>query len=249
MTKLIHDTYVCIDCESTGLDVKNDHIIEIAAAKFKDGEIIESFSSLIDPKCKIPLESQEIHHISDEMVKGKPTIDKVLPSFFKFIKDYTIVGHGILFDIQIISNSAKKHGLLTSIEKTTFLDTLRLARLYGKAPVNSLEQLRKHFNVPEEGAHRALNDVLVNIAVFYHLTSFYKNSKELFIKLQKPILLKNMPLGKHKGRPFDEVPIEYLYWAAKKDFDLDLSYSIRKAIKNRKTRNLFAHSGNPFSDL
>ena len=58
-----------------------------------------------------------------------------------------------------------------------------------------------------------------------------------------------MPLGKHKGRPFSEIPIEYLLWAANKDFDQDLMFSIRSELKKRKSGSLFKQAANPFSQL
>ena len=61
--------------------------------------------------------------------------------------------------------------------------------------------------------------------------------------------MKTMPLGKHKGRRFDEVPVEYLLWAEKKDFDQDLLYSIRLELRNRKKGGGFEQSANPFAGL
>ena len=67
--------------------------------------------------------------------------------------------------------------------------------------------------------------------------------------LEKPILLKAMPLGKHKGRLMKEIPVEYLRWAVNKDFDQDLLFSIRTELKRRKSGNQFSQSSNPFSTL
>ncbi|KKM77463.1 hypothetical protein LCGC14_1369770, partial [marine sediment metagenome] len=67
--------------------------------------------------------------------------------------------------------------------------------------------------------------------------------------LEKPIALKKMPLGKHKNRPFSEIPIEYLKWAAGKDFDQDLLFSIRLEINARKKKTSFETASNPFSCL
>src|SRR5581483_7231399 len=116
-------------------------------------------------------------------------------------------------------------------------------------PVNSLDFLRQHFNIDPEGAHRAMADAIVNMEVFKKLTKGYKKTEEVFHALSKPILLKIMPLGKHKGRPMKEIPINYLLWAAKKEFDQDLTYSIRSEISKRKKGNLFSQAGNPFSNL
>lgn len=249
MGQLCKETFVCLDCESTGLDPKTDRIIEIALILFSFEQTAESFETLVDPKIEIPEASRQIHHISQEMVQGKPSIQEVLPSLLKKIQGHTIVGHGIQFDMTLIAEEAKRHRIPCSIQEQPYLDTLRLARLYGDSPTNSLEQLRNHFNIPEEGAHRAMNDVLVNIEVFKRLCEPYRTTKQLFEVLQKPILLRTMPLGKHKGRRFDEIPLEYLRWAERKNFDQDLLFSIRIELKARKKGGGFEQAGNPFTNL
>lgn len=247
---LIHqDIFVCIDCESTGLDPMKDRIIEIAVARFTFDHILQSFESLINPECEIPQVSQDIHKISIDMLEGKPKIGEVLPDLLKMIQGHVIVGHGIGFDISLIAAEAKRNQIPTTIEKQTFIDTLRLARLYGESPINSLEKLRQHFNIEPEGAHRAMSDVTVNIEVFKYLTKGFNTTEQILETLKKPIKLKAMPLGKHKGRKFDEIPLEYLLWAERKDFDQDLLFSIRSELRNRKRGGGFEQSANPFADL
>ncbi len=242
-------TFVCLDCETTGLDPQADHIIEIAVIAFHFDKQIESFETLIDPCCLINQASMEIHHITDDMVKGKPKIEEVLPKVIKLIDKHIIIGHGVGLDIAFLCEAAKKHAIPCSIMTNPVLDTLRMARLYGESPTNSLERLREHFNIAAEGAHRAMNDVVVNIEVFKFLSSSYKTTEQLFERLKRPIALKAMPLGKHKGRPFSDIPLEYLQWAANKDFDQDLLFSIRSELKKRKKGNPFGQAANPFAGL
>lgn len=247
---LIHkETFVCIDCEATGLEPDKDRIVEIAAARFTFEEVLARFETLIDPDCPIPQTSQEIHKITQAMVEGKPKIAAVLPEIFRLIDGYILVGHGVRFDISLIAAEAKRHSIPNRIEQQPYLDTLRMARLYGESPTNSLQQLRQHFNIGAEGAHRAMGDVIVNIEVFKHLSKSYQTTNQLFSLLQKPIRLKAMPLGKHKGRRFDEIPLEYLLWAERKDFDQDLLYSIRSELRNRKKGDGFEQASNPFTGL
>jgi DNA polymerase III subunit epsilon len=249
MAKLEEETFVCIDCETTGLDPKADRIIEVAVARFTLTDTLAEFESLIDPQCPIPESSILIHHITQEMVNGKPTIDQVLPQILKIIGKHIIIGHGVGFDIEILASAADRAGIPTTLRSNRSLDTLRMARLYGESPNNSLEQLRAHFNIPLEGAHRAMNDVIVNREVFKFLAKRYKTTEQLFEILSKPIRMKIMPLGKHKGRPLKEVPLQYLQWAANKDFDQDLLYSLRTEIAQRKKGNLFTQAASPFKDL
>ena len=250
MSKLHEETFICLDCEATGLNIESEEIIEIAVVKFNFNEIIEQFEALVDPERPIPPESTAVHHITDEMVKGKPKIGEVLPKVFKMIDGYPIMGHNIGFDISIILASAKKRNIPCAWDLMgNSIDTVRLARLYGESPSNTLENLRKHFNIPEEGAHRAMNDVIVNIKVFKYLAKDFRSRDEMVKRLREPILMKMMPLGKHKGKPFREVPIDYLNWASHQDFDKDLLFSIQEEKKKRHKKKPFLESCNPFGDL
>ncbi len=247
---LLHkDTFVCMDLETTGLDPKNDAIIEVAIAVFTFDGIIDTFESLIDPGRAIPEESTKIHNIDQSMVKGMPKIKEVLPQALELLKGHVIVGHGIPFDIEAVLSACEKNGIVPPFSRPEYIDTLRLARLYGESPINSLEKLREHFQIQFEGAHRAMNDVVVNIEVFKKLAKPYKTTEQIQKILQKPIKLARMPLGKHKGRPFAEIPLEYLKWAVKKDFDEDLLFSIRTELKARRKNLSFYQASNPFSSL
>lgn len=249
MKRFDRETYVCIDCETTGLDPAQDRIIEIAIRKFTFDKVIEEFETLINPGKPIPEESIKIHHITDEMVALAPAIEDVLPQVLEMVGNHIIVGHGIKFDVDIIVKSAERAGIPVQIHRNPILDTLRMARLYGESPINSLEQLRLHFNIEEEGAHRAMSDVIVNMDVFKQLCKQHRSLDQLFDQLSRPVMMKIMPLGKHKGRPLKEIPVDYLRWAANKDFDQDLLFSIRSEIKRRKKGNLFSQSANPFNAL
>ena len=249
MTLLKEQTFICLDCETTGLEPKTDRIIEVAVTKFTFSETLETYETLIDPETPISEISMSIHHITPEMVQGKPKIEEVLPKVISMIDTHIIIGHGIQLDIAFLQESAKRFDIATHFEKLIFIDTLRLARLYGESPTNSLEKLRQHFNIAEEGAHRAMSDVTVNIHVFKYLTKSFKTTEELLERLKKPILMKTMPLGKYKGRTFNEIPLEYLKWAIRGDFDQDLIFSIKTELQKRNKGSSFEQSSNPFSQL
>lgn len=249
MVDIEKQKFICIDCETTGLDPLQDKIIEIAVTCFDGHNIYEQMETLIDPECEIPESSMAIHHITNEMVKGKPLIQDVLSDVLKMVGNHIIVGHGIKFDIDIIAASADRHTIASRIRHNRYLDTLRMARLYGECPINSLEHLRKHFNIPLEGAHRAMSDVIVNIEVFKLLAKRYKTTQQLFEVLSRPILMAAVPFGQHKGRSFKDVPLQYLQWLANKDFDQDLLFSARSEIKRRKKGNQFGQADNPFLNL
>jgi DNA polymerase III subunit epsilon len=241
--------FICLDCEFTGLDPDKDRILEIAAVRFNFNKSLAQFDALVNPGCPISTESFAIHHISQQMVAHKPTIDHVLSDFLSFVGSDIIVGHGIGYDLTMIEKAALRSHIPYPLKDNRCMDTLRLARLYGDSPNNSLESLAQHFNVPNPGSHRALNDVTMNIEVFKHLVRRYRTTEQLFEILSKPIKMKFMPLGKHKGRQFSEIPLQYLQRAAYMDFDQDLLYTIRLELKKRKSGEGFGQATNPFVEL
>lgn len=246
---LMHKTvFLCVDCETTGLDPQTDQIIEVGAIRFTLDDILDRYETLIDPECEVPLESIKIHKITNHMLVGQPKIAAVLPSLLSFMKEGLIIGHNILFDLQIIDEAAKRAGIPSTTASRPCADTLRLARLYGQSPVNSLEGLRKHFNIPAEAAHRAMDDAYINALVFRRLVESFKTTEQLFEALARPIKMQKMPLGPHKGRLFKEIPTPYLQWASHRNFDQDLLHSIRWELRRRKSGETF-ESGNPFGAL
>lgn len=149
----------------------------------------------------------------------------------------------------MINNAAKRLGKETLLLARKQMDTLRLARLYGESPTNSLESLRRHFNIPAESAHRALDDAKINSIVFKRLTERFRTTEDVFKALSKPIRMRHIPLGKHKGRPFSEVPVNYLRWASHQNFDQDLLFSIKSELKRRSGGKHFGAATNPFNNL
>lgn len=248
---MLNDTFVCLDCETTGLDRENDHIIEIALVKFTFKEVLHQQQTLIDPRRLIPAESVAIHHISQDMIKGQPLVQDTLPQYLSQLDGAILVGHKIDFDIDMIANAAKTHLIPTTIQKIPSIDTLRLARLYGESETNSLEGLQNHFSFPKRVLHRAMEDVLLNIEIFKKLVDIlgFDSGASIMKRLQKPIFMKKMPLGKHKGLPFKDVPLNYLKWASFQKFDNDLLFSIKTELKNRRKHPSFDQNSNPFQDL
>jgi len=249
MVLLKETTFVCLDCEFTGLDFDKDRIVELAATRFTLSSTLDSIDLLVNPGCPITPEAYAIHHISSEMVASKPFIESVLPAFLSFVGNEIIIGHTIGNDLDMLEKAAQRAAIPYSLKSKRSIDTLRLARLYGDSPNNSLESLATHFNVSNPGSHRALNDVMMNIEVFKHLIRKYKTLDQIFEVLSSPIKMKYMPLGKHKGRLFNEIPLQYLQWAAHMDFDQDLLFTIRLELSKRKKGENFGQATNPFANL
>lgn len=167
ITKFVDD-YVIVDLETTGLNYRHDAIVEIGCIRFRNNTAVESFNMLINPNTKIPPEAIAIHHITNEMVKDAPYIDKALPAILEFIGDDIIVGHKVDFDIRFLINACIWEDYPN--KKFKAIDTLNLARKYiPKSEVSdySLDSLRPFFDL-NEPAHRAMSDCEATAKVYQY---------------------------------------------------------------------------------
>ncbi|HZG81342.1 MAG TPA: exonuclease domain-containing protein, partial [Brevibacillus sp.] len=163
-----HTEYVVFDTETTGLNAAEHTIIEIAAVKMKGSEIVDQWTELIDPKLEIGPKTTEITGITNEMLRGKETLDVVLRKFKDFTGDAILVAHNAEFDKAFINACAKRIGM--EPWNNPFLDTLPLARMMYKGMRNyRLGTLAKKFNVELVNAHRALDDTIALAHVFQQM--------------------------------------------------------------------------------
>ncbi len=161
-------SYVVFDVETTGLNPSESTLIEIAAVKMKGREIIGEWSELIDPQVPIPRKISELTHITNEMVRGKRTVQDVLPEFRRFAGDSVLVAHNAEFDLSFLKACGKRIGM--EPWTNVVLDTLALARkLHPRDRNYRLGTLAKKFGVELLDAHRALDDTVALAKVFQHL--------------------------------------------------------------------------------
>lgn len=165
--KYFTGTYVVFDLETTGLEPAKDEIIEIGACKIQDGKIIETFATFVKPTKKIPKEITELTGITEEMVADAPTINYVMPDFYKFCHGSIMVAHNISFDIAFVHNISKK--LSYNFDNET-IDTLAIAKSKLPGLKNyKLGTIVDKLGVVLDNAHRAINDATATAKVFIKL--------------------------------------------------------------------------------
>lgn len=164
---LLNNTFVVFDLETTGLDTKTCKIVEIGAVKVVNGKIVEKFETFVNPECKIPPDATKVNNITDDMVKDAPTIEKVVPDFYKFCYGSILVAQNISYDYPIISRFGIDNLYDFNNEQQ---DTVVLAKKYVKGLANyKLATLCNHFDISLIGAHRALNDTVATAKLFVKL--------------------------------------------------------------------------------
>lgn len=165
--KFFPGTYVVFDLETTGLEPTKDEIIEIGACKIVNGKIEEVFSTFVKPNRKIPKEITDLTGITNQMVEDAPSINYVLPDFYKFCYNSTMVAHNIAFDISFIHNISKK---LSYNFDNPNMDTMVMAREKLPGLKNyKLGTIVDRLGVVLDNAHRAVNDATATAKVFIKL--------------------------------------------------------------------------------
>ncbi|AUN25092.1 helicase [Clostridium botulinum] len=159
--ELDNENVVVFDVESTGINIIEDEIVQIAGIKINNkGEVIESFRRFLNPKKSVG-DSYLVHGFSDQFLKENGENKKVvLKDFLKFIKDTVIVGHNVTFDISILNSELERLSLEKASFKT-YYDTLDIARRFYPSLTNhKLETLSKLFNTETKSSHDAMDDIL-----------------------------------------------------------------------------------------
>lgn len=195
-------TYVVVDVETTGLDAKNDVIIEIGAITFRDADILDQFSSLVNPHREVPSFITQLTSITQEMVDDAPSMFSLRSKLRTVIGDHVLVGHNIGFDAAFLREERLGLG-------NHRVDTVTLASiLYPEAGRFGLESLVRYLNLPNpagEQTHRAFDDAEQTLELFLAL-------KEKALALDMDVLHEIVQSGAQLGWPetifFDDVMAE-----------------------------------------
>ncbi len=149
--------FIAFDLETTGTLPGVDKIVEVGAVRFVDGVVEAVYSTLVDPRIPMPEGASRVNGITDEMLKGKPFIEDLLPSFAEFCGDDIIVAHNASFDAQFLTADIKKFE--APAPTGVIIDTLALARKIIPGLANyRLGTLVQHLDIPAGGFHRAEED-------------------------------------------------------------------------------------------
>ncbi len=155
--KLEDDTYVVFDVETTGLSAVYDTIIELAAVKIRNGEIIDRFESFANPHVPLSATIINLTSITDDMLQDAPEVEAVLKRFHRWTEDAILVAHNASFDMGFLNTGYKRIGLDKA--DNPVIDTLELGRfLYPELKNHRLNSLAKKLDVELTQHHRAIYD-------------------------------------------------------------------------------------------
>lgn len=156
---------IFFDIESTGLNVMRDRILQIAFMKFpKDGGEPIELEMLINPGIPISEEAMNVHGITPDMLRNKPTFKEVAEQLFKFIGTADLSGYNSdRFDIPMLMEEFHRYGYDLEIEKRRTID---VQKIFYKMEPRTLKAALKHYCGKDlTDAHDALADVRATVDV------------------------------------------------------------------------------------
>ena len=167
-------TYCVFDLETTGFSFRTEKITEIGIMKIRNGEVIDTFESFVNPGKPIPKKVQDVTHITDDMVKDAPKIEEILPKVMEFFGDSVLVAHNADFDTGFIRYNCQQLGYKF---ENTYLDTLALAKnLFPNYKKYKLGVIAENLGIEVLVAHRALDDVDTTVKVFNIMCKMLEDS-------------------------------------------------------------------------
>ena len=165
--KLSSLAFSVFDTETTGLEPSaGDEIIQIGAVRAINGRLLrqEIFDQIIDPRIPLKPAGIPIHGITEDMVRGQPAIDAVLPAFHEFCSDTVLVAHNAAFDMRFLQLKEASTGIRFT---QPVLDTLLLsAVIHPNQESHRLESIAERLGINVIGRHTALGDAFVTGDVF-----------------------------------------------------------------------------------
>ena len=150
-------TLIAIDLETTGKYPLDAEICEMAAVKWRGGQIVDTFQTLVKPVLRMSDEVIAIHNITNEMVEGAPVLADKLADFHKFISDGFILAHHAPFDLGFLAWEFEKARMMLP-SNPAFCTSLLSRAINADVSNHRLATLAVHFGIEAGAAHRALDD-------------------------------------------------------------------------------------------
>ena len=165
--------FAIIDVETTGGGIAGNRITEICIALMRGNEVVDKYTTLINPEQKIPTYITALTGIDNRMVEKAPRFFEVAEKIDEFTRDAIFVAHNVSFDYNVIRNEFQNIGQNYTRKR---LCTVRLSRKLIPGLLSySLGRLCDTINIPHLDRHRAEGDVDATVILFQRLLSLDDN--------------------------------------------------------------------------
>ncbi|WP_163654116.1 ATP-dependent DNA helicase DinG [Listeria sp. PSOL-1] len=164
-----HKRYMVVDLETTGNQAnRSDRMIQFAAVLVENNQIIQTYSSFVNPNRPIPAFIKELTGITEEDVRNAPEFQDIAPVINSLLEDTIFVAHNVNFDWTFLQKEMERAEIeIASVHK---LDTVELARiLYPGVDSYKLQDLSDEFGLTHNDPHKADSDALVTAELLIQL--------------------------------------------------------------------------------
>lgn len=235
----MENLYAVVDIETTGGKPSEHRIIEISIFIFDGNEIIDEFTSLINPERDIPYFITKLTGITNKMVENAPKFYEIAKKIVQITENKIFVAHNSGFDYSFLKHEFKRLGF--DYERKQMC-TVKLSRKYIPGlPSYSLGNLCKSLNISINGRHRAAGDALATVKVLELIRSKMSDTLE-FTEDHKAQTIDFEKLNKNLTRELlDDLPEEtgvYYFYDDRKDLIyIGKSKNIRKRVLSHLNNN------------
>ncbi len=220
---------VVIDLETTGLMKKTDRIIEIGALKIREGEVVDTYQTLLYPGFPLREETVQITGITDDMLRGKRSFSQAADELLAFLEEDVLLGHSIADDYAFLKKAfvdAYPKGFTFDREG---IDTLKIARAFLPAEQKKTLSAACSYFGYDFHPHRALDDARATFFLYQKLCGeFAGKSPEAF--LPRPLVF-----AVKKDSPVRARQIEILNDLLKEK-NLTAPYPLEQLTRSRASR-------------
>lgn len=170
------DEFVVFDTETTGLDPKKDEILSIGAVKIKGNKILTSqtFEIFLQNSCEISSKSIEIHRIRPIDLQNATIPEFGIKNFLKFVGSRPLIGYYIEFDVSMINKYIEPMLGIKLPNKTIEVSEMYFEKKISLIPQANIDLrfdvILKDCNLPNMGAHNAVNDAIMTAMIYLKLT-------------------------------------------------------------------------------
>src|SRR6056297_2034115 len=222
--------FAITDIETTGGGIKGNKITEICVLVVQNGEVIDEYTSLVNPGTEIPLYIETLTSINDNMVAGAPKFAEIAAKLEAITKDCVFVAHNVNFDYNIIK--AEFGNLDISFQRKR-LCTVRLAKkLIPGLFSYSLGNICTSINIPHYDRHRAKGDCEATVTLFQRCLSL-DPAYEIFEKMLNQKTAASYLPPNFKNSDFEKLPTSTGVYFFKDKDGIPIYIGKAKNIKSR----------------
>lgn len=243
---------VFFDLETTGLDLKNDHIVQFAFLRVNPDRTQDEWQELVNPGVPIPPEASRVHNITDEMVADKPFLKDFAPLIIEFLKNCDLSGFNIArFDVPFLQSEMDRLGFPLDLKDAKLVDAQII--YHKNEPRDLTAAYRFYCGGDHVDAHDAMGDVRVTLDILDAQLKKYNSipktthglhkycaprTDNRFVTSDRKFMWKGnqavLSFGKHKGQSLQflvENERDYLIWMQNGDFSDETKSVIEEALQ------------------